>query len=74
MSYKLTIYFSDGSFEEVDEIFETEEDAMDEYDSWLENWGAGKETLQLAGESYLDADIIDYDIINLWRYLKYVKY
>ena len=62
MGYKLTIYFSDGSTEEVDEIFETEEAAMEEYDSWLENWGMGKETLQLAGEEYVDADIEGYDI------------
>ena len=62
MGYKLTIYFSDGSFEEVDEIFETEEDAMDEYDSWLDSWGEGKEVLELAGEDYLDADIDDYEI------------
>ena len=62
MAYKLTIYFTDGSYEEVDEIFETEQDAMDEYDSWLESWDVGKETLQLAGEDYIDADIEDYDI------------
>ena len=62
MAYKLTIYFTDGSYEEVDEIFETEQDAMNEYDSWLENWNVGKETLQLAGEDYVDADIEDYDI------------
>ena len=62
MGYKLTIYFTDGSSEEVDEIFETEEEAMDEYNSWLDSWGAGKETLQLAGEDYIDADIDDYEI------------
>lgn len=62
MSYKLTIYFSDGTSEEVDEIFETEDDAMEEYDSWCNNWGAGKETLQLAGEEYCDADIDGYSI------------
>lgn len=60
--YKLTIYFSDGSFEEVDEIFETEEEAMDEYYSWLDSWEAGKESLQLAGEEYSDTEIIDYKI------------
>jgi len=62
MGYKLTIYFSDGSSEAVDEIFESEQDALDEYDSWLENWGEGRETLQLAGEEYIEADIEDYDI------------
>lgn len=62
MGYKLTIYFTDGSSEEIQDIFETEEEALEEYDSWLENWGAGRETLQLAGEEYIEADIEDYDI------------
>ena len=62
MGYKLTIYFTDGSSETVDEIFETEQDAMDEYNSWLDGWGAGRETLKLAGEDYIEADIADYEI------------
>lgn len=62
MGYKLTIHFTDGSSEEVSDIFETEQDALDEYDSWLDSWGAGRETLQLAGEDYIEADIEDYDI------------
>ena len=62
MCYKLTIYFTDGSSEEVSDIFETEQDALDEYDSWLDSWGAGRETLQLAGEDYIEADIDGYDI------------
>ena len=62
MGYRLTINFSDGSSEEFDEIFKTEEDAIAEYDSWLDSWGAGRETLMLAGESYSDADIEDYSI------------
>lgn len=62
MGYKLTIYFNDGHTEEIDEVFETESDARVEYESWLENWGAGRETLMLAGEDYSDADIVDYDI------------
>ena len=40
----------------------SEQDAQDEYDSWLENWNAGRETLMLAGEDYIDADIEDCDI------------
>ena len=37
MAWKLEIHFSDGSSELVDEDFETEQEAQDEYDSWLEN-------------------------------------
>lgn len=43
----------------VDEDFETEQDAQDEYESWQENWNAGRETLMIAGEDYVDADIED---------------
>jgi len=35
MAWKLEIHFSDGSSELVDDDFETEQDAQDEYDSWL---------------------------------------
>lgn len=62
MGYKLTIYFTDGSSEEVSDIFETEQDAIDEYETWLDSWGAGRETLQLAGEDYVEADIDGYSI------------
>ena len=62
MAWRLKIYFSDGSSEIVDEEFETEDDARTEYDEWLENWDAGRETLELAGEDYVDADIEDYEI------------
>lgn len=62
MGWRLRINFSDGSSELVDEVFDTEEDAQDEFDSWPENWGAGQEILELAGEDYCDADIEDCDI------------
>ena len=62
MGYRLTIYFTDGSSEEVDDIFETEQDALDEYESWLDSWGSGRESLQLAGQDYIEADIDGYDI------------
>ena len=63
MAWKLQINFSDGSSELVDEDFKTKREAQEEYESWLENWGAGQETLMLAGdEDYCDADIVDCDI------------
>ena len=64
MGYRLKIYFSDGSEELVDEVFDTEEDAQDEYTSWLDNWNAGRETLELAGEDYVDADI---EYCDIWE-------
>ena len=62
MGYKLTIYFSDGASEEIDEIFETEQEALDVYDSWLDSWGEGTETLQLAGRDAISAEIDGYNI------------
>lgn len=56
------INFSDGETELVDEIFETEEDAQAEYETWLENWGTGRDVLRAAGEEYSDADIENCDI------------
>lgn len=43
-------------------ILKQNRDAQDEHDSWFENWNAGRETLMLAGEDYIDADIEDCDI------------
>ncbi len=62
MGWRLQINFSDGESELLDDVFDTEQDAMDEYASWLDNWNAGRETLMLAGEDYVDADIGDCDI------------
>lgn len=64
MGYRLQIHFSDGSSELIDEVFETKEDAEAEYDSWLENYSVGGETLKLASEDYDDSDIEDYDIFE----------
>lgn len=62
MGFRLKILFSDGTEELVDDIFDTEEDAEDEYNSSIENWGAGREALELAGEDFIDADIDDCEI------------
>lgn len=62
MGWRLKINFSDGSNNLVDDVFDTREEAEDEFDSWLENWDAGRETLMLAGEDYCEADIEDCDI------------
>lgn len=62
MGWRVRINFSDGSSELVDEIFDTELDAEAEYEEWLDSWEAGKETLMLAGEDYIDASIDDCDI------------
>ena len=64
MAWKLRLYLEDGSSFIDDDDYETEEDAIDGYDLWLENWGAGAETLELAGEEYDSRDIVDYDVFE----------
>ncbi len=62
MGWRLKINFDDGTDELLDDIFDTEEDAEAEYESWLDNWSAGRTTLMLAGEDYIEANIEDCDI------------
>ena len=62
MGWRLRIFFTDGSEELVDDVFDSEEEAQEEFKCWYENWGAGRETLMLAGEDYIDADIEDCEI------------
>lgn len=62
MSWKLRVNFSDGSSEELEEDFETREEAEAEYNVWLDSWSAGAETLELAGEDFSSAEIEDADI------------
>ena len=64
MAWKLRLYLEDDSSFIDDDDYETEEDAIDGYDSWLENWGAGAETLELAGEEYDSSYIVDYDVFE----------
>ncbi len=62
MGWKLKIYFSDGSEELVDEVFDSEQAAQNEFDEWREGWVAGRDVLQLAGEDYSNANIEDCEI------------
>ena len=62
MGFRLKILISDGTEELVDDVFEAEDMAQAEYESWLDSWGAGRETLELAGEEYSDAEIEDCEI------------
>jgi len=62
MGWHVRVNFTDGSSEEVDEVFDSRTEAEAEADSWLDSWNAGRETLDLAGEPSCDADIQDFDI------------
>ena len=62
MGWHVRINFTDGSSEEVDDVFATKQEAKAEVQSWYDSWNAGRSTLELAGEDSYDADILDYDI------------
>jgi hypothetical protein len=62
MGWRLKVNFSDGSEELEDEVFESREDAEDEWQGWLDGWGSGRETLKLAGESYSEKDLVNCEI------------
>ena len=62
MAWRLKLIYDDGTDEIVDDVFETEEDAERDYDAYLDNWAAGRESLKLAGEDYIEADIEDCEI------------
>lgn len=62
MSWRLKIEFTDGTSELDDEIYETEEEAIDARDEWFEGWSAGADSLELAGEEFDSREIEDIDI------------
>jgi hypothetical protein len=62
MSWKLEIYLSDGTTRIDDNDFDTEDEARNEYQCWLENWEEGREVLKLSGREYSDAEIEDYEV------------
>ncbi len=62
MAWRLKILFDDGTDSLLDEEFDTEQDARNEYQSWLDNWAEGRETPMLAGEDYDESDIEDCEI------------
>lgn len=62
MGYRVKINYDDGTDFVVEDVFDSREEAEAEGESWMENWGAGRETLELAGEDYIDADIEDFEV------------
>lgn len=62
MAWRLRVNFDDGTSEIDDDTFETEQDAIDAQNVWLEGYYAGRDVLELAGEPFSDADIVDFDI------------
>lgn len=62
MAWKLKIIFDDGTEEIVDEDFETEEAAKDEFQEWLDSWSAGAESLSNDDEWGSDANLQDCEI------------
>lgn len=65
MGYRVIYNFSDGTSEDLlDEVFSTKKEAQAAALEGKGNYVTGTETLQLAGEEYDDAKIIDWDIVE----------
>ena len=65
MGYRVYYNFDNGETEDVlDEIFATKREAEEAAHEGYDNYNAGRDVLQLAGESYSEANIIDWDIVK----------
>lgn len=62
MSFRVTIEFDDGTSEDIDEVFETEEDAEEAAMQWSSDYSQGRDYLEEAGEDYCDANVIGWSI------------
>lgn len=63
MSYRVIFNFDDGSSEDLlDEVFDTYEEAEEAAEIAASNYSQGNDYLEEAGESYSDAEIVDWDI------------
>lgn len=64
IAWRLRIDFTDGTSELDDEIYETEDEAIDSRNDWYEGWKSGAETLELAGEDFDSRKIEDIEIFE----------
>ena len=65
MGYRVFYNFSDGTTEDLlEEIFESEDEAEEASREGASDYYAGGEVLKEAGESYCEAEIIDWDIVE----------
>lgn len=65
--FRVVINFSDGDTEELDDLFDSYEDAEREALEYISNWHAGGEVLELSNPGdypYEPDDAPDYDIFE----------
>ena len=64
MPWKVKLIFDDGEEEELDEEFETEEEAEEAGWQASSDFSQGGEYLALAGEQYSDAEVVE---VETWE-------
>ncbi|MDG4964801.1 hypothetical protein [Lactococcus lactis] len=60
--YKVVMISSDGSREDLDEVFDSYEEASDYARESYNDFSTGAEVLELAGESYIDSTSIEFEV------------
>lgn len=65
MAWRLRIDFTDGTSMLDEEIYETEDEAIDSRSDWFGSWGQGMEDLELnGGEDFDSREIEDIEIFE----------
>ena len=65
MGYRVIYNFSDGTSEDLlQQVFDTEEEAETAAQIGAEAYDSGNDVLKLAGESYSESRLIDWDIVE----------
>lgn len=60
--YKVVMIRSDGSREDLDEVFDSYEEASDYARESYNDFSSGAEVLDLAGETYTDPADVDFEV------------
>lgn len=64
--YRVVMVDTDGSKEEMDEIFDNYDDAIEYANESYNDFITGAEVLELAGESFEDPDDVEFVVEEIW--------
>lgn len=57
--------FDSGEEEQLEEEYDTYEEAEEAAIQWISDYSAGADVLELAGEEYGDPDGVDFEVVEL---------
>lgn len=60
--WRINLIFDNGDEEDSGEEYRTKKEALEEAESYLDNWSAGADALELAGEPYDSRDLINAEV------------